>query len=296
MDDGRTQLNQAGFHTLLLVAVLLVTGVVGAVGYRVISRPADKQNAAVRWSYDNAKNAWYTSQGTAPACKEPYVFDYSPVNVDDATSVGFPGTYRGKSYKVHGTFSLSKSSEVKLPADATLDGMSRYYEGEPAELQYAVHFETDCGVAFYFDHLYTLSPRLQELANRLPEPKRNDTRVSPNDAPPRIKMNAGDTVAVATGAPAVGRYGIDFGVIDYRHRNKISQNRQWVALHNSYSASEWYGACWFDMLPGGDAQKAKDLSVVQADTRRVAKFVSDYCSNADYTTLDFNSGQPVDRY
>jgi hypothetical protein len=49
------------------------------------------------------------------------------------------------------------------------------------------------------------------------------------------------------------------------------------------------------MLPGEDAKKAKGLSLLQTDTRRVAKHVSDYC-DTDYTTLDFNDGQPADNY
>ena len=109
-------------------------------------------------------------------------------------------------------------------------------------------------------------------------------------------MKAGDTVATETGAHKVGRYGIDFGVVDYRQRNKISKNPKWAALHSEYKSTEWYGVCWFDMLPGEDAKKAKELSLVQADTRRIAKYVSDYCDNADYTTLDFYDGQPADSY
>ena len=178
----------------------------------------------------------------------------------------------------------------------TLTGLTRYYEGDPLELQYSVSFDTDCGIAFYFDHLHTLSPSLQALAEQQPEPKINDTRTNPDDAPPRIKMRAGDLVATETGSHAVQRYGIDFGVVDYRKRNEISKNPKWAALHGEYKASEWYGVCWFDMLPGGDAGRAKELSLVQVDTRRIAKHVSDYCDNADYTTLDFNNGQPADSY
>jgi hypothetical protein len=290
------KLNQNGFHLLLLLVFLLVFGVVGTIGYVIFTNNKNKSNAEVRWSYDDKKDEWFVKQGTAPPCKEPYVFDKTPVDLTSATSVLFAGTYRAKSYKVHGGFGLSKSSQVVLPADATLSGITRYYEGDPLELQYMVNFETDCGIAFYFDHLHTLAPQLQELAEKLPEPKVNDTRTSPDDAPPRIKMKAGDTVATETGAHKVQRYGIDFGVVDYRQRNKISKNSAWTALHGEYKATEWYGVCWYDMLPGDDAEKAKQLSLAQVDTRRTAQHVSDYCDNADHTTLDFNNGQPADQY
>ena len=290
------KLDQNGSHIILLVLLLTVLGAIIFVGYRVVTISKDISNSDVHWRYDDKKDVWFADQGKVPDCKQPLVFDNSPIDLNDATSIGFPGTYRGKSYKVHSTFSLSKSSHVKLPMDATLTGLSRYFEGEPAELQYVVRFENDCGIAFYFDHIYTLSPQLQEIASKLPEPKLNDTKVNPNDAPPRLKMKAGDIVATETGSHLAKRFGIDFGVIDYRKRNHVSQDPKWAALHSTYKSSEWYGVCWFDMLPNGDAQKAMQLSVVQADTRRVAKFVSDYCNDADYKTLDLSDGQPVDYY
>lgn len=292
----RHRLNQRGFHALLFVIALAVLGAIGAVGYVVFSNAQNKANAEVRWAFDDKKNEWFVQQGVAPACKDPFVFDYSPVDLDTASSVAFAGTYRGKSYKVHGGFGLDKSSEVKLPASATLSGITRYYEGEPQELQYLVSFEMDCGIFFYFDHLHELSPKLQKLAEQQPEPKVNDTRTSPADAPPRIKMQAGELVATETGQHNAQRYGIDFGVLDYRQRNKISKNSEWAALHNQYMTTEWFGVCWFDMLPGSDAARAKELSRVQVNTNFVAEYVSDYCDNADHTTLDFNKGQPVDHY
>lgn len=290
------RLSQDGFHTVIILLFLVVIGVIGTVGYVVFRNAHNKASADVRWNYDTTKNEWFVKEGVAPSCKDPYVFEQAPVDLRNATSVGFAGTYRGKSYKVHGTFGLTNSSQVVLPADATLSGLTRYYEGDPLELQYLVSFETDCGIAFYFDHLHTLSPELQVLAKQTPDPKENDTRTSPDDAPPRIKMQAGDIVATETGAHQSQRYGIDFGVVDYRKRNTISKNSAWVSMHNSYASSEWFGVCWFDMLPDGNAEKAKELSLVQIDTRRTAKHVSDYCDNADYTTLDFNNGQPVDFY
>lgn len=285
-----------GFHVVLLIVLLAVCGVIGFVGYVVFTKAQDKVNADVRWSYNSVKNEWFVKEGIAPTCKDPYVFAYTPVQLSDASSVGFAGTYRNKSYKVHGGFGLTKSSQVVLPADATLSSLTRYYEGDPLELQYLVGFEMDCGIAFYFDHIHTLSPELQALAEKQPEPKENDTRTSPDDAPPRVKLKAGTVIATETGAHKAGRYGIDFGVVDYRTRNSISKNSAWVSMHSEFAATEWFGVCWYDMLPNGDAEKAKQLSLVQIDTRKTVKYVSDYCDNADYTTLDFNNGQPVDFY
>lgn len=296
---------QDGFHVLLLGVIIIaiaIAGVLGVILYKNFTKNTNtttmnaNTDTAVRWEYNQQENEWFVAQGTAPACKEPFVFDHTPVDLHNVNNVGFPGTYRGKDYKVHGTFALGESSIVKLPAEATLSGMVRYLEGNPAELQYKVNFEMDCGISFYFDHLYALSPQLQALADTLPEPRLNDTRVNPNEAPPRIIMRAGDIVATATGSHQLQRYGIDFGVIDYRKPNAISHNQKWATLHDNFKATEWYGVCWFAMLPGDDAEKAKQLSAVQFDTNRTAKLVSDYCTNAEYKTVDLFEGLPVDRY
>lgn len=85
-------------------------------------------------------------------------------------------------------------------------------------------------------------------------------------------------------------------MIDYRERDAISKNQQWASLHNNFKASEWYGVCWFDMLPGEGSEKVKYLSTLQYDTLRVVKFVSDYCDNADHRTIDLFDGKPLKDY
>lgn len=187
-----------GFHGVLFIVIITVVALAGVLGYALyknLAKNTKNTDTIVRWQYDQQKDEWLVAQGTAPACKEPFVFDYSPVDLRLVTNIGFPGTYRGNDYKVHGTFALGESTAVKLPADATLSGMVRYLEGDPAELQYKVSFEMDCGISFYFDHLRTLSPQLQALADKQPEPELNTTRVDPNNAPPRVQMKAGDIVS-----------------------------------------------------------------------------------------------------
>ena len=185
-------------------------------------------------------------------------------------------------------------ANIRLPMDATLTGLKRYYDGQTTDMQHLVSFENDCGIQIYFDHLNVLSPTLQKLAENTPEPTVNDTRSNPSDAPPRTKFKAGDIIATGVGFPSTDNYGFDFGVVDYRQRNEISKNEKWADLHQEFITTEWYGVCWLDKLPG--AEKAKTLIKLQTDTRRTQKFVSDYCEEGDYTTLDFNDGQPADRY
>jgi hypothetical protein len=252
----------------------------------------------VKWAFNADKNEWFTESGNAPACKEPFKFDHTPIDVSQVTAVLLPGAYRGYSYKPHGGFgtleSLAGKVDVKMPMDATLVGLTRYYEGNPPDLQYLLTFESDCGIAFRFDHIYKLTPELQVLADKTPAPKLNDTRTNPDDNPPRTKFKSGQTIATQVGLPSMKIYGFDFGVYDYRQQNEISKNPAWAALHSDYESLDWFGVCWFNMLPGSDPEIIKPLSLAQTDTRRTVKKTSDYCSIAPYTTLDTNNGKPTD--
>lgn len=240
---------------------------------------------------------WETVSGTASACRESFVFDETPADLSKIEVIGMPGRYRGCNYKSHGLFRARDGTngvlEVRLPVDATLTGLIRYYEGKPATLQYLLAFESDCGIAFRFDHLYTLVLELQDIAETVPEPTLNDARFDPNMLFARTKFKAGDLVATAVGFPAMRNYGFDFGVYDYRQPNSISKNSVWTAIHNQFTATEWYGVCWLDMLPGADVGKAKELFEVVVNPAKPS-IISDYCPNASYQTLDFNNGLPTD--
>jgi hypothetical protein len=82
---------------------------------------------------------------------------------------------------------------------------------------------------------------------------------------------------------------MDFGVYDLRTPNEISKNSAWAAVHQQYKAQEWYGICWFDMLPTADASRVKSLSA--GDQKRGK--VSDYCQTDAGNTLSANGGKPV---
>ena len=293
-----SMIKQAGYHVIGIVILLAVVGVVGAVGFLVFKSDLDNNKASdeVVWAYNDQENKWFTQEGTAPMCKNPFRFDISPVDTSVITGVLFPGSYRGFSYKPHGGFGVPEPGkiDVKMPMDATLVGLSRYYEGTGPDLQYILTFESDCGIAFRFDHLYTLTPEFQALAEQTPEPKLNDTRASTDDNPPRTKFKSGRLVATQVGLPSMKIYGFDFGVYDYRQPNEISKNQEWAAIHNQYESLDWFGVCWFDMLPGNEPDIVKPLSMAQTDTRKTVPKISDYCSNAPHKTLEFNKGQPTD--
>lgn len=306
----KQKLNQNGFHIVELLIVLLVIGVIGFVGYTVFTKNHKKSETDIQttssetvsgdpvvWAFDQQKNEWFAQSGTPTTCKSPFVFDQTPIDLAKVMVIGMPGAYRGYNYKPHGGFRLNDDTDgnisVKLPTDATLVGLTRYYEGNPAELQYLLTFETDCGIAFRFDHLQTLTPEFQAIAETTPQPKKDDTQTNPNEHPEPTPFEAGTIIATKVGFPSTRNFGFDFGVYDYRQRNEISKNAEWVKLHNNFTSQEWFGVCWLDMLPGADATKATQLSQVVINPAK-PNIISDYCKNAPYKTLDFNSGNPTD--
>ncbi len=305
---------QSGFSVVELVIILVVLGSLGLVTYAFMSasktsqrssaqgsaRAAEisvKPTADVIWTYDSQKNKYATTSGKAPACPNPLKFDNSPVDTTTLTGVLLPGQYRGFNYKPHGGFVFANSPDgvmdIKLPMTATITGITRYIEGDQNEVQYIVTFETDCGIAFKFDHLYTLSPGFQKIAETRPAAIKDNTASDPNKPPKRVQYPAGTLIATAIGHPSTHNFSFDFGVYDYRSPNEISKNPAWKPLHTQFAASDWYGRCWLDMLPEPDASKVKAQSLIPINSNKPI-LVSDYCTNIPHTTLEFNSGLPVE--
>lgn len=292
---SRLHRSEQGFHVFILAAILLLFGLVGFTAHRVMQQKDSKSSSSeVVWDYDSNQNKWYAKSGTPPSCSNPFVFEKTPVDLNLLGVISMPGAYRNPDYKPHGGMRLSNMESgninVVMPTDATLVGLKRYYEGSPAELQYLLTFETDCGIAFRFDHLAALAPELTKIAETTPEPKLNDSRSDPNVAFTRTKFKTGDLIATSVGFAKTKNFGFDFGVYDYRQRNKISENAKWAAIHNQHQPLDWYATCWIEQLPAVDVPKAKELSLTVINPAK-PNIVSDYCSFAPHTTLDFSDGQ-----
>jgi hypothetical protein len=306
----RKRLNQDGSHIIGMLLAVVVLVVIVFVGLKVLHKSSDKasgsnqaqqsQNSSsgksdsVVWAYNMKNNEWYAQSGQPTKCADPFIFDKTPVDLSGVEVIGMPGQYRGFNYKPHGAIRLYDNSNgqasVVMPTDATLVSLKRYYESN--ELQYLLTFETDCGIAFRFDHLRTLTPAFQAIAETTPAPT-TSTASDPNAPFQRTKFKSGDLVATDVGFANNRNYGFDFGAYDYRHRNEISKNKQWAAIHNQYQATEWFGTCFVTQMPAADAAKAKKLSLTVINPAR-PNIISDYCTYAPYTTLDFNNGQPTD--
>lgn len=212
----------------------------------------------------------WTSSGTPPACPTPLAIQ-SPVSVRLATSILYPGQTRGGNYKAHGGFRFdgmdNSQVTVRVPLSGKVVEASRYIEA--GETQYMFDIQADCGLRFRFDHLLTLSPEFQTIAEALPAAQVDDSRTTPVDPP--IAVTAGQPIATAVGFAKTKNVAVDFGVYDLRQKNAASANAAYAASHDAAYAQ--HALCWFDLLPSEDAAYVKGLPAADA----AAGKTSDYC-------------------
>ncbi len=205
----------------------------------------------VTWHHDTE----WKSSSTPPLCPEPLPLQ-TPVDIDLATSILYPGQTRGDHYKAHGGFRFDHSHNEDITVTAPLDGLlvrgSRYREG--GEIQYMFDLVNSCGIMIRFDHLLTLSPKFAEAAEKLRPAAVNDSRTT--DLNP-IPIKTGEVIATAVGFKETGNVGVDFGVYDLRQKNKAAENTEWLEQHSGEQAP--YAVCWLDWLPAEDSIKAKSL-------------------------------------
>lgn len=128
------------------------------------------RSSSIQWEFNGS--TWSAST-TPPTCPNPLTIA-SPVDVQKATSILYPGQTRGGQYKAHGGFRFdgvaNNGVSVIVPLDAEVVSASRYIEG--GETQYLFDLQTPCGIRFRFDHLLKLSPEFSTIAQTLPAAKR----------------------------------------------------------------------------------------------------------------------------
>lgn len=221
---------------------------------------AQTGSSSVSWSFGGS--AWQSS-GTPPACPEPLTVR-TPVDLSTASAILYPGQTRGGNYKPHGGFlfrtAVDNKKTVIAPMDAMVYNGSRYIE--QGETQYLFTFIHPCGIAYRFDHLLTLSPAMQAIADTLPPAQVN------NSATTMIKgkrVTAGDILATEIGFRKNRNVSVDFGVYDLRKTNGEKNGGAEYGQH---------GLCWLNLL-GNDMAAAKALPGGDQSAGKT----SDYCSS-----------------
>lgn len=230
-----------------------------------LTRP---QEVSSSWEFDGAK---WGGSSSAPACPAPLILDL-PVDIGLVSGILYPGQYRGGDYKPHGGFRFDgrKTADVtvKAPLDARLILGSRYIE--QGEIQYLLWFENPCGVAYRFDHLLTLAPALQQVADTLPPALPDDSRTTRFAT--AIEVKRGDIIATAVGFAKSQNVSVDWGVYDLRQPNAASKDESFASRHEADKEQAFYGVCWFDLLPADIARKIRSFPASGTEGN-----TSDYC-------------------
>ena len=193
---------------------------------------------------------------SSTSCPNPLVIQ-TPVDLEKATSILYPGQVRGGDFKRHGGFRFDDSKndeiEVRAPIDSSLVAASRYIE--QGEVQYLFDFETSCGIKYRFDHLLKLSQKFKEAVDKLPQAKENDSRTT--NINPQITVQTDEIIATAVGVQKDQNVFVDFGV----YKETI------------FGPPNANAVCWFDLLPADDTQKIKGLPASDSQSGKT----SEYC-------------------
>ncbi len=154
----------------LIVLTIIVVGVIVVMAFLFRGYSTTKERVATNGSDEQSQ--------TAANCDQ--ISMQAPTDMSKVTAILYPGQVRGGDYKAHGGFGFSnlQNDEVTVvaPMAATLNEGSRYIE--MGEVQYMFDFSAACNVDYRLDHLKTLSPKFQQAAEKLPQPKENDSRTT----------------------------------------------------------------------------------------------------------------------
>ena len=244
--------------TLKLWVFFSVIIVITVVAFLFMNNFSDKnpldnlQSSSGRWVQD--ENGW-KAVGNIPKCPEPIQLG-SVADLNQATSVLYPGQMRSIGYENTGGFRFDEVPNDQITVTAPIDGeiiMAARFLVD-GEVQYVFDILSPCGIMNRFDHLLTISPKLQEIANSLPKPKNNDSR-SVSVSPP-VKITQGEVLATAVGLSKNNNNFISWTVFDFRKKNKVSQDPAWAEKH---PVMDHYAICPFPFLPQEDQEKIKSL-------------------------------------
>ncbi len=132
---------------------------------------------------------------------------------------------------------------------------------ESGEIQYLFDFIAECGVMIRLDHLLTLSPKFQTIADGLPAA----TASSATTFITGQSVTVGETIATAVGFRNPLNVSFDFGVYDLRQRNPATTTRTGELIP--------YGICWLDHMSPANNSLARALPPADGN----AGTTSDYC-------------------
>lgn len=219
-------------------------------------------------TWNNTQNGWEPS-APPPRCEEPLRLR-APTDLSRATSVLYPGQFRGGNYKPHGgfRFDTSRSNEITIvaPLDARVVDGGRYLAD--GEIQYTFDLITPCGIWYRLGHLRELSPKFAAIAETFPEAVEGDSRTYGVSG---ATVTEGEIIATAVGFMEDENVFMDWGVYDLRSKNSASEDSAWALQHPN--DQEQHAVCWFDLLSPADETIVRSLPPADG----VSGATSDYC-------------------
>ncbi len=201
--------NQSGFSHIVLLVAVVVIGIVGFAGWRVLQ--ADSKKEATDASQQTAQNDPEKSQPSNECAKsEPGLFTKDVTDLSAVSLIQNPiRVVGGNNIKTHSFIEVTKKSPVYAPMDSTLTGGANYYETMGAnpvtKVQYLLSLSNGCNVTYWLDHLVDVPESIKQAFPTEPRKDTQSVKVK------QIKIKAGDLVGYSNQA---GGARFDFGVLN----------------------------------------------------------------------------------
>jgi len=225
--------------------------------------PGWNTTTAVTWHY---RDGIWVPTATPPQCDEPFIFQ-TPVDLDLATAILYPGQYRGGDFKPHGGFRTDKTEgpvEVRSPIEGYIWRVAKFTD------DYGIHYMFDiqhqCGIMVRLGHLAKVPPKMEAIFDDFPIRSKYDSRTELVEP---FFVSLGEVIATDT---QLGT-GFDWGAYDLRKENEASKDPNFRKAHSDEGEQAYHALCWLDLLPQEDRAIVKGLPA--ADGKSGKK--SDYC-------------------
>lgn len=278
---------QNGFSIVEVLIVIVIFGVVGFVGWRVLSSKRDKTETSSNNStkhqspstdseeliWRQTEKGWEATQ-KVPMCPTQPMLKL-PADLSKVTSVLYPGQTRGGNYKPHGGLRFDTIKDNSVTVTAPIDGYivrgAQYLAEGTTEVQYTFDVMNNCGIMYRVGHLRVLPANLQKLADTWPAPSASSAT---QQVSPAVYVKQGDVLATKVGITSDSNTFFDWGVYDYRQENEASKSSAYQTAHAQDKELSWHAVCWLkDWLPAAEQTK---LAALPAGDPSSAKN-SDYC-------------------